>query len=431
GLELLYWIEDGVPRAMVGDMTRLRQILVNLVNNAVKFTQQGEVVVTLGRREGEGGAPLLYCSVRDTGIGIPAERLGRLFQVFSQVDASTTRQFGGTGLGLAICRRLVALMGGRIWVESEPGKGSNFQFEIPFQAVPSGPVAFQSRQAASLAGRRVLLVDDNATNRQILTLQTSRWDMQPRAAASGREALAWLDAGEVFDCAIIDVQMPGMDGYMLAAELRKRMTPAQLPVLALTSLGDAGQRFAGLGLAQTLTKPTKAQVLFDALTSVFERSASASVSAPAPLAADSAAPPALRRAPQTPLRVLLAEDNLVNQRVAALILHGLGYELQVVADGQLALDAVAQATGERPFDVVLMDVQMPVMDGLEASRRLCARYGPGERPWIIAMTANAMEGDRETCLAAGMDDYLSKPIRGAAVDEALQRAVAGRALRSG
>ncbi|MEO7547986.1 MAG: PAS-domain containing protein [Ramlibacter sp.] len=429
GLELLYWIEEGVPRAMLGDMTRLRQILVNLVNNAVKFTQQGEVVVTLGRREAADGAPLLYCAVRDTGIGIPADRLGRLFQVFSQVDASTTRQFGGTGLGLAICRRLVALMGGRIWVESEPGKGSTFQFEIPCQSVPSGPVAFQSRQAASLAGRRVLLVDDNATNRQILTLQTSRWDMQPRAAASGREALAWLDAGEVFDCAIIDVQMPGMDGYMLAAELRKRMSPAQLPVLALTSLGDAGQRFAGLGLAQMLTKPTKAQVLFDALTSVFERSASASVSAPAPLAADARSPAAARRAPDTPLRLLLAEDNLVNQRVAALILNGLGYELQVVADGQLALDAVAQAVAERPFDVVLMDVQMPVMDGLEASRRLCALYPAARRPWIIAMTANAMEGDRETCLAAGMDDYLSKPIRGAAVGEALQRAVGGRAAR--
>jgi len=224
------------------------------------------------------------------------------------------------------------------------------------------------------------------------------------------------------------VQMPGMDGYMLAAELRKRMSPAQLPVLALTSLGDAGQRFAGLGLAQTLTKPTKAQVLFDALTSVFERPAAASVSAPAPLAPDTR-PSAPRRTPQTPLRVLLAEDNLVNQRVAALILNGLGYELQVVADGQLALDAVAQAAGERPFDVVLMDVQMPVMDGLEASRRLCALYPARQRPWIIAMTANAMEGDRETCLAAGMDDYLSKPIRGAAVGEALQRAVAGRAAR--
>ncbi|WP_298930033.1 PAS-domain containing protein [uncultured Ramlibacter sp.] len=423
GLELLYWIEDGVPRNVYGDMTRLRQVLTNLVNNAVKFTAQGEVVVTLARREAADGTPLLSCSVRDTGIGIPDDRLHRLFQVFSQVDTSTTRQFGGTGLGLAICRRLVELMGGRIWVDSQAGQGSDFQFEIPLQAVPSGPIAFQGRQAASLAGRRVLLVDDNATNRQILGLQTSRWGMQARAAASGREALDWLDGGEVFDCAIIDVQMPGMDGYMLAAELRKRFDPAQLPVLALTSLGDGGTQFAGLGLARTLSKPTKPQVLFEALTNLFERPTASVTTAAALL------PARPRVAPETPLRLLLAEDNPVNQRVAALILSGLGYELQVVADGQQALDAVAAAQAEAPFDVVLMDVQMPVMDGLEASRRLVALSPVGQRPWIIAMTANAMEGDREVCLAAGMDDYLSKPIRAAAVVDALRRAVAGRAAR--
>jgi len=423
GLELLYWIEDGVPRAIYGDLTRLRQVLTNLVNNAVKFTAQGEVVVTLGQRKADDGRPLLYCSVRDTGIGIPPERQDRLFQVFSQVDASTTRQFGGTGLGLAICRRLVELMGGRIWVDSKAGEGSAFQFEIPFEAVPSGPIAFQGRHAASLAGRRVLVVDDNATNRQILCLQASRWGMQPRAAASGREALAWLDAGEAFDCAVIDVQMPGMDGYMLAAELRKRFNASELPVLALTSLGDGGSRFAGLDLAQTLSKPTKPQVLFDALSRLFERAAPP-VSAPAALAP---VPP--RAAPQTPLRLLLAEDNPVNQRVAALILSGLGYDVQVAADGQQALDAVAAAQADAPFDVVLMDVQMPLMDGLEASRRLCTLYPAARRPWIIAMTANAMEGDRETCLAAGMDDYLAKPIRATAVADALRRAAAGRAAR--
>ncbi len=429
GLDLLYWIEDEVPRAIYGDMTRLRQVFINLINNAVKFTQRGEVVVMLARRNAPDGAPLLHGSVRDTGIGIPADRMDRLFQVFSQVDASTTRQYGGTGLGLAICRRLVTLMGGRIWVESTLGEGSIFQFEIPMQVVPSGPAAWVNRKAATLAGRRVLLVDDNATNRHILTLQTARWGMQPRAASSGLQALAWLDAGETFDAAILDVQMPGMDGYMLTAELRKRLSPAQLPVLVLTSLGEDGARFAGLGVTQTLTKPTKAQVLFDAVSALFERPAASTV--PAPVAAAPApAATAPRLAQELPLRVLLAEDNEVNQRVASLILGGLGYDIRVVVNGLQALDAVdAAAQAGEPFDVVLMDVQMPELDGLEATRRLCERQAPALRPWIIAMTANAMEGDRDDCLAAGMDDYLSKPIRAAAISEALKRAGAGLAQR--
>jgi len=426
GLDLLYWIEDDVPRAIYGDLTRLRQVFINLINNAVKFTQKGEVVVTLSRREGADGAPLLHAAVRDTGIGIPADRLDRLFQVFSQVDTSTTRQYGGTGLGLAICRRLIELMGGRIWVVSVAGEGSTFQFEIPYQVVPSGPSAWVSRKTVSLAGRRLLLVDDNATNRHILTLQTRRWGMLPRAASSGAQALAWLDAGEPFDAAILDVQMPGMDGYALAAELRKRFDPNQLPLLVLTSLGDGGDQLAGLGVAQTLVKPTKSQVLFDALYSLFERQPV--LVAPAPAAAPASSAP--RLAQQIPLRLLLAEDNLVNQRVAALILSGLGYDIQVVATGTGALGAVAQALQDgEPFDVVLMDVQMPDMDGLEATRQLCALYPAARRPWIVAMTANAMEGDRDDCLAAGMDDYVSKPIRAAVVAEALRRAAQGLAAR--
>jgi len=428
GLDLLYWIEDDVPRAIFGDLTRLRQVFINLINNAVKFTQRGEVVVMLSRRNAPDGAALLHGSVRDTGIGIPADRLGRLFQVFSQVDASTTRQYGGTGLGLAICRRLVTLMGGRIWVESTPGEGSTFQFEIPMQTVPSGPSAWVNKKVVSLAGKRILLVDDNATNRHILTLQTARWGMVPRAASSGQQALAWLDAGEVFDAAVLDVQMPGMDGYTLTAELRKRFSAAQLPVLVLTSLGDDGGQLAGLGVAQTLTKPTKAQVLFEAVSGLFERAAAAAAQPPALPAAAAARPP--RLAEQVPLRVLLAEDNEVNQRVASLILGGLGYDIKVVVNGLLALDAVDAATqaGE-PFDLVLMDVQMPELDGLEATRRLCERYPVALRPWIVAMTANAMEGDRDDCLASGMDDYLSKPIRAAAITEALRRAGAGLAQR--
>ncbi len=419
GLDLLYWIEDDVPRTVYSDLTRLRQVFINLVNNAVKFTPQGEVFVRLSRRAGPQGQPLLHASVRDSGIGIPAAAMDRLFKVFSQVDASTTRHFGGTGLGLAICKRIVDLMGGRIWVESEAGKGSNFQFEIPLEAAPTPALA--PRRPVGLAARRLLIVDDNATNRRILTLQTQRWGMRAQAAESGEEALAWLDAGQVFDAVIIDVQMPRMDGYMLAAELRRRLPARQLPVLALTSLGDPGQRFDGLGVAQTLTKPTKASVLFDALCDLFEHAPVV----PAPAAGATDKPREPRLGELMPLKLLLAEDNQVNQRVALLMLRGLGFEAEVAAHGGEAVRAVDRAIAERtPFDVVLMDVQMPELDGLAATRQIVERHDVSARPWIIAMTANAMEGDRETCLAAGMDDYLSKPIRAPLLAESL-RAAAG------
>jgi PAS domain S-box-containing protein len=421
GLDLLYWIEDEVPRQVLGDATRLRQIFTNLISNAVKFTKQGEVVVTVSRRQTDDGKPLLHASVRDTGIGIPADSMGRLFQVFSQVDTSTTRRFGGTGLGLAICRRLVELMGGRIWVESKEGEGSDFQFDIPCES-PPGPSPYVSRRPANLAGRRLLVVDDNATNRQILTLQTRKWGIQAQAASSGAQALQWIDEGQHFDAAILDVQMPGMDGYTVAAELRRRRETLDLPILVLTSLGTHAMR-PELGIAQTLSKPVKAQALFEALSSLFEHVPTPSN--PAPLEALPETPAGKPRlAHDYPLRVLLAEDNIVNQRVAQLLLGGMGYQIEIVENGQLALEAVAAANGRgQPFDVVLLDVQMPVLDGLQASRRLCELY-PNEkqRPWMIAMTANAMQGDREECLAAGMDDYLSKPIRAVGVGEALKRA---------
>ncbi len=431
GLDLLYWLEDDVPRAVFGDVTRLRQVFINLINNAIKFTQNGEVLVTLSTRRDEASGQLrLHCAVRDSGIGIPADRLNRLFQVFSQVDASTTRQYGGSGLGLAICKRLVELMGGRIWVESTVGAGSSFQWEIPCEAVPSGPSAYLGRKAASLEGRRLLVVDDNATNRRLLTLQTTRWSMQPRAAVSGEQALAWLDAGEVFDAAVLDVQMPVMSGYELLARLRQRLSAAQLPVLVLSSSGSGADQGKDLGIAQTLLKPVKAASMQEALQRLFDTP----TSSPAPLleAANptATAPKPPRLADELPLSILLAEDNLVNQRVASLILNGLGYQLRVAADGQQALDAVTQAIGEgQPFDVILMDVQMPVLDGLAATRELCSQYPAPVRPWIVAMTANALEGDREICLAAGMDDYISKPVRAAALVEGLRRAAAGLAQR--
>jgi PAS domain S-box-containing protein len=424
GLDLLYWIEDEVPRTIYSDVTRLRQVFINLVNNAVKFTPEGEVFVRLSRRVAEDGRLLLHGSVRDSGIGIPADAMDRLFQVFSQVDASTTRQYGGTGLGLAICRRIINLMGGRIWVESEIGKGSNFQFEVPLEAAPT-PAA-PPRRTVGLAARKLLIVDDNATNRRILTLQAQRWGMLPQAACSGAEALAWLDAGQAFEAAIIDVQMPLMDGYMLAAEVRKRRTARELPMLALTSLGDTGQRFAGLDVAQTLMKPTKADVLFNAICELFDRLP------PPPATAASDKPKTPKLGELVPLKVLLAEDNEVNQRVATLMLTGLGYQRELATNGLAVVQAVeGAAAAGGGFDVVLMDVQMPEMDGMQATRALCERFGHGERPWIIAMTANAMEGDRDSCLAAGMDDYLSKPIRAPLLVEALRTAATGLAVRRG
>ncbi len=437
GLDLLYWIDDEVPRTVLGDATRLRQVFVNLISNAVKFTQQGEVVVTLTRRLASDGSPLLHASVRDTGIGIPVDRLDRLFQVFSQVDASTTRHFGGTGLGLAICKRLVNLMGGRIWVESENGVGSNFQFEIPLYSVQTGPVSWSSAGQQQLAGKRVLIVDDNPTNRRILDLQTTRWGMHPVSVGSGELALQLLASNEYFDVALLDVQMPGMDGYELIARIRQTHSAAHLPVLVLTSQGADHTISKTLGVAQTLSKPIKAVQLMAALAKVFERGAGAgtghaptdrsvssshAASAPAPLSPLPVAAAAKAKLADTyPLQILLAEDNLVNQRVAALILQGLGYTVKLAANGALALQMLNDVSNP-PFDLVLMDVQMPQMDGLEATRRIRSDIAANAQPQIVAMTANAMEGDRETCIDAGMDDYLSKPIKPAALANALEQA---------
>jgi PAS domain S-box-containing protein len=439
GLDLLYWIDDEVPRTVLGDATRLRQVFVNLISNAVKFTQKGEVVVTLTRRLGEHGEPMLHASVRDTGIGIPADRLSRLFQVFSQVDASTTRHYGGTGLGLAICKRLIGLMGGRIWVESEIGVGSNFQFEIPLHAVQTGPIAWSSAGDQKLSGKRVLVVDDNATNRRIIDLQTTRWGMHPVSVASGQQALELLSSGEYFDVALLDVQMPGMDGYELAARIRQSHDAAKLPLLVLTSQGMDGLRSRELGVAQTLSKPIKSAQLMAALTRVLDRlgtgqrsigtpSGVTSQSAPQPQASSTATGKKL--ADHYPLRILLAEDNLVNQRVAMLILQGLGYKIELAVNGALALAMLQEAADTQPFDLVLMDVQMPEMDGLEATRRIRSDVSATKQPQIVAMTANAMEGDREACLAAGMDDYLSKPIKPMALAQALEAAAERRRAKS-
>jgi signal transduction histidine kinase/DNA-binding response OmpR family regulator/HPt (histidine-containing phosphotransfer) domain-containing protein len=398
-LDLGYLIERGVPDALWGDVTRVRQVLVNLLSNAVKFTQQGEVLLTVaGTATGDGRVELRF-AVRDTGIGIPQDRLGQLFEPFSQVDASTTRRYGGTGLGLAICKRLVQMMDGRIGVESLEGAGTTFYFTLPAEAAPGVTRVYLRGDEPRLAGRRLLIVDDNATSRRILTLMSSGWGMVPRETASPREALAWIERGDPFDIAILDMQMPEMDGLALATALRRLRGPAELPVVILTSLGRTEASL--VDIAAYLSKPIKPAHLYDALIAVL-------AGQPAWLRRSS---PEISRfdaglGDRLPLRILVAEDNVVNQRLASLSLEHMGYRADVVANGF----EVLQALERRRYDLVLMDVQMPELDGLEATRRIRARWSE-DGPVVVAMTANALQEDRRLCLAAGMDDYLSKPLR--------------------
>ena len=426
GLDLLYWIDDAVPRTILGDAIRLRQIFVNLISNAVKFTARGEVCVHLGWRQGGDGVPLLLGSVRDTGIGIAVDRLDRLFKSFSQVDASTTRQFGGTGLGLAICRRLLTLMNGRIWVESSPGAGSSFHFELPCRAAEPASADDASGTAPALAGRRLLLVADDGNARHFLERQTRRWGMQVLATASWGEAMARLQAREPVDAAVIDLQWrddDGRSGCALLAAMRQQYPTHRLPLLALTTESIDDPRIRRLELDRALRKPLRYRQLQDALEATMRPPGPP---AHAPAVRAPAQPP---MAQSLPLRILLAEDNAVNLRVTSLILSGLGYDIEIATDGRQALDRVMGAAQALALDVVLMDVQMPVMDGLDATRQIVAQVPQVRRPWIIAMTANAMEGDQSTCLAAGMDDYLSKPARAAAIAKALERAHAALTLR--
>jgi signal transduction histidine kinase/CheY-like chemotaxis protein len=408
-LDLAYVYEGDVPTTVSADVTRLRQILLNLLSNAVKFTEAGEVVLTVSAR-----GSTLHFALRDTGIGLTPEAMGRLFQKFSQADSSTTRKYGGTGLGLAISKLLAELMGGSMAVDSEgPGRGSTFRFtiEAPAAASPRGTRREFLGEQPALKGKRILVVDDNATNRRILALQTAKWGMPVRDADCADAAMRAL-AADRFDLAIIDMHMPGTDGATLARNIRA--AGYTMPMVLFTSLGhrEADDRL----FAATLAKPLRQSQLFDLLVGLLGGSAAPRVSAAARKPAIDAA-----MAEQHPLRILLAEDNLVNQKLALRLLSQMGYRADVAASGIEAVEAVQR----QPYDVVLMDVQMPEMDGLEATREIRRRWSDGARPRIVAMTANAMQGDREECLAAGMDDYLTKPIR----VEALVGALAHTAAR--
>jgi signal transduction histidine kinase/DNA-binding response OmpR family regulator len=423
GLELVYAVDEDLPPVVIGDVGRLRQMLLNLLSNAVKFTEQGEVVVTVGGTEIEApsrkgrGRWEVRVDVRDTGIGIPADAMGKLFQSFSQVDASIARRYGGTGLGLAISRRLAELMDGSLLAESSgvPGEGSTFHLVVhmpiaaPDAVTPTRPM----RVDADLAGRTVLIVDDNATNRRILVAQTARWGMVPRETGSPLEALRWLADGERFDIALFDLLMPELDGVELAERAGSSASNGEakpMPIVILSSIGVRDREEAAV--AAWLAKPVKPSALHDTIANVLLGAVVAKPPAAVPVNGDGRS-----LGERQPHRILLAEDNPVNQKLALRLLSQLAYRADVAGDGREAVEAVEGGD----YDVVLMDVQMPELDGLGATREIRARF-PDRHVWIVAMTANAMAGDREACFAAGMNDYLAKPIRPAELAAALERA---------
>lgn len=433
GLELACHVLDDVPEALVGDAGRLRQILVNFIGNAIKFTSAGEVAVRVERAaagecggEGPGqdetSVPLHF-SVRDTGIGIPREKLGLLFQAFSQVDASTTRKYGGTGLGLAISLQLVKLMGGRVWVESEPGRGSTFHFTVRLGLSTSTAPPAVPADLARLRGLSVLVVDDNATNRRVLHDMLRRWGAAPVLVECGRDALDALHAaarsGEPFALVLLDHMMPEMDGFTLAEAIAREpgLAGSTLMMLSSADRRESVARCRDSGIRTHLTKPIKRAELQAALLSVLGvppgQERHAALGAHRSIAAGSGG-----------LRVLLTEDNAVNQTLAVRLLQKRGHSVIVASNGREALERIARET----IDVVLMDVQMPEMDGFEATRRIRERERTtGDHLPIVAMTAHAMKGDRERCLEEGMDGYISKPLRPSELFEAVESlAAAGR-----
>ncbi len=409
-LELAYFVEPEVPTSIIGDVTRVRQVLVNLLSNALKFTHKGEIVVHVDAEAIKPGRYMLHVSIHDTGIGIAADKLDSLFDAFTQADASTTRQYGGTGLGLAICKKLCQLMGGDIWAESTPGEGSIFHFTLAADAAASHSRIGHSPAPKELFDKRVLIVDDNITNLYILTRQLENAGMIIRATGSPKEALRWRQEGAAFDIVVLDMHMPEMNGLMLARHLAELEAPP--PMVMLTSIGNTLDT-KDSPLAACLNKPVKKQQLMDVFLETLE-GVPRKKKAPARPASAFDESMGVR----LPLRILLAEDNLVNQKVALHLLERMGYRADVASNGLEVLEMFERMR----FDVVLMDVQMPEMDGLEATRSLLNRYDTPDRPYIIGLTANATVEDRQRAMNAGMDYYLSKPVRPKELAEALEHA---------
>jgi CheY-like chemotaxis protein/anti-sigma regulatory factor (Ser/Thr protein kinase) len=412
GLELASDVQAGVPHLVRGDQARLRQVLTNLISNAIKFTSEGEVVTTVTSTEREGDRAVVRFEVRDTGIGVDPERLDELFESFSQADASTTRHYGGTGLGLAISKQLVELMGGEIGARPHAEGGSVFWFWIPFSGAADGELAEPT--AVDVNGLRLLVVDDNATNRTILTRQATAWGMASDSAESGEEALEMLrtaaEVGRPYDVAVLDLMMPGMDGIELAGHISSDPALRSLRLVMLAS-GITRRRDAEAGgIGAYLTKPARQSLLYNAVAN-----AAAARERPEPRAPEPQVTVAREGRSAGP--ILVAEDNVVNQAVAEGMLARRGYPVDIANNGREAVDAVFAGR----YAAVLMDCQMPEMDGYEATAEIRRREGQGRHIPIIAMTAHSMKGDRERCLAAGMDDYLPKPLGADDLDATLAR----------
>ncbi|MHC1774503.1 MAG: response regulator [Lentimicrobium sp.] len=400
GLDLLYMIEPDVPSNLLGDSNRLRQILINLVNNAIKFTEKGEVYISVQLLQEKNGLNELKFSVKDSGIGIEQHTIANLFEPFIQADCSTTRKYGGTGLGLAISKRLVTLMGGEIWAESEQARGSTFSFTIMIKNSGIGKTKLHVKgYLPQLRGRRVLIVDDNQTNRQILRLQFDSWGMIPVLAASGEEALITIDSEDTFDLIVLDLQMPGMDGIELAGKIKIINFKGKAPLLLLSSSGDLGYIKGGLFSGQ-LSKPVRLKELFQEVLHIMTETSKNEKKVEKQGEID------FSLSSRFPLRILIAEDNMVNQKLTISLLNLMGYKVESVLNGREAVNILY----EKSFDVILMDIQMPEMSGIEATIKIKELFPVSKQPIIIALTANAMAGDREKCIESGMVDYMAKPI---------------------
>ncbi|MCA9988692.1 MAG: response regulator, partial [Anaerolineales bacterium] len=414
-LELIYELGDDVPTMTRGDVTRLRQVLVNLIGNAVKFTERGEVLVSVGRMpaaDNSSKTAHIRFSIKDTGIGIPAEKMANLFDAFNQADTSTTRKYGGTGLGLTISNQIVNLMGGELAVNSQENVGSTFSFTLPFEVLEEKSVGSGMFHEATLNGKRVLIVDDNRTNRTILSRQVEKWGMEATEAVDADSALTAVNNADPFDIAILDMHMPGLDGLSLAQQLADNPHSMQTALVLLSSLDRQLSPRETRLLTARIAKPIKQEQLRRVLIDAFGQQVQQQ---------QQVAPP--RRlldsefAQRVPLTILVAEDNRVNQKLIERVLTKLGYQPMVVENGQLAVEELSQQS----YDVVLMDIQMPILDGVSATREIRASLAKDNQPHIIALTANAMAGDREHYLANGMDDYLSKPLRLEELKNALER----------
>jgi len=411
GIDLLYMLQPEAPPFLIGDMKRIRQILGNLINNAIKFTDEGEIFISVEKKSQTNEYCELLFSVKDSGIGIQKEKLSLIFEAFTQGETFVSRRYGGTGLGLAIARHLVGLMGGQIWAESSPGKGATFYFTVKLRIADTPTTKLYIRgQIPELKGSKVLIVDNDPTSRQIFTVQFEAWGMKAYTAATAKEAMRIIESEDsYFDLGILDMQPSGLNGIELAESIREIPFKGDMPFILVSSVGKVNDLPKGLFDAQ-LSKPVKLTDLFELVLSVMSENRNRKKNI-----ADHNVDKKL--SDKLPLRILLAEDNFTNQELVVTLMRKMGYTIDAVENGRKALEIMEQ----KSYDIILMDVQMPVMNGLEATQAIIEKYPEPERPFIIAITANAMPGDRERFLEAGMVDYLSKPIRFKDVQDVLIR----------